>query len=83
MGPWTGFRVVLHSENGLAAMGNRRHGAVVQVEVGDVDRGWIQRVGGEGKTVVLTGDLNLPSGAAGVIQTAVAIGQLERLAAKR
>ena len=80
MGARTGFRVVLHPENGLLTVGNRRHGAVVQIEMGDVDDALVQGVGGQGKTMVLTGDLNLACGASGVIQTTMAIGELEGFA---
>ena len=80
MGARTGFRVVLHPENGLLTVGNRRHGAVIQIEMGDVNQVLIQRISGQGKTMVLTGDLNLACGATGVIQTTMALGELEVLA---
>ena len=34
MGSWTGFGVVLHSENGLMTMGEGGDGAVVEIEMG-------------------------------------------------
>ena len=78
----TGFRVILNDNNGLVTVGNRRNGAVVQIEMGDINDVGIQRFCREGKPMVLTCDLNMPRGATGVIQTAMAIGQLERFAAK-
>ena len=82
MGAWTGFRVVLHPKDGLVPVGNRRHGAVIQIEMGDVNQVLIQRISGQGKTMVLTGDLNLACGATGVIQTTMAVGEFEGLAAE-
>ena len=82
MGAWTGFRVVLNPKDRLVPVGNRRHGPVIQIEMGDVNRVLIQRISGQGKTMVLTGDLNLACGAAGVIQTTMAIGEFEGLAAE-
>ena len=82
MGARTGFRVVLNPENGLLTVGNRRHSAVVQIEMGDVYDALVQGVSGESKTVVLTGDLNLACGPTGVIQATMAIGELEGLSSE-
>ena len=80
MGTRAGLRVVLDPEHRLMAMGHGRHGSVIEIEVGDLNSVCIQRIGREGKTVVLTCDLNLTRGATGMVQTSMAIGQLERLA---
>ena len=55
--------MILNANNGLVTVGNRRNGAVVQIEVGDINGVGIQRFCREGKPMVLTGDLNLPCGA--------------------
>ena len=67
VGARTCFWVVLHPKHRLAAVGHRRNGAVVEIEVGDLHgiRGQRRRI--EGETVVLAGDFHLTGGAAGVI----------------
>ena len=72
-----GLRVVLDTEQRLMTMGHRRHRAVVEIEVGHLDA-----VGGktrciEGKPMVLAGDLHLPGGAAGMVETAMPVTELE------
>ena len=63
MGARTGLWVVLHPKERLLAMGHRRHGAVVEVEMGHLNTGR-QCLGINGKTMVLAGDFHLSSGAA-------------------
>ena len=73
----TGFRVILHSKNRQVAMVKGCNGAVVEVEMGDLHRVGGKCAGIKGKTVVLTGDLNLPNRAARMIETPMAVGKLE------
>ncbi len=79
MGPWTGFWVVLNPKDGLVAMCDSRNRSVIEVEVRDLDGLSSQRIGIQCEAMVLTGDLHLARGAAGVIEAAMAIGELERL----
>ena len=81
VGAGAGLRVVLHAEHRLVAMGQGRHGAVVEVEVGDLHRVGRERCGINGETVVLAGDLHHAGAAAGMVEAAVAITQLVSAAA--
>ena len=74
----TGFRVVLHAEHRLMAVGHRRHRAVVEVQMGDVHLVLGKACGVERKPMVLAGDLHLASGAAGMVESAMAVTKLER-----
>ena len=77
MGAGARFRVVLNAEHGESPVLKSRNGAVVEIEMSDFDRFRIQGIGIQGKTMVLTGDLHLTCGSTGVVQTAMAIGELE------
>ena len=77
VGSRTRLRVILHTKQRLLPMGHRCNGAVVEIEVGHFDA--VSREAGriQGKTMVLTGDLNLASRAARMVETAMAIAELE------
>ena len=77
MGTGTGFGVVLHPENRLMTMFEGCHRAVFEVEMGDLDQIGRQRLGSECKSVVLTGDLHLTGGPAGMVEAPMAIAELE------
>ena len=80
MGAWTGLRVVLHSNHGFGSVSDGSHRSIVEIEMADGDLLWRQRLGIQGETVVLTCDFNLASGAAGVVEPAMAVSELERAA---
>ena len=82
VGAGAGFRVVLHAEQGLAAVGQGGHGAVIEVVVGHLHQ--LGRQGGpiEGKAVVLAGDLDQARAATGVVKAPVAVAELVGLAAQ-
>lgn len=56
----SGFGVVLNAHNGLQTMTQAFDGAVIEINMGNLDTGW-QGVGVNGKTVVLRGDTH-PTG---------------------
>ena len=80
VGTWTCFWVVLNPENRLLTVSKRRNGAVVQVQMRDLDASLGQRPCIQCKAVVLTGDLPLTGRPTGMVQTAMAIGEFERAA---
>ena len=67
VGAGTGLRVILHAEDRLVPHFQTRHGAVVEVVVGDPHPLLGQGGGVKGKTVVLAGDLHRPRGAGGCV----------------
>ena len=82
MGARAGFGVVLNPKHRLMAMGKGSHGAVIEIEMGDLHSILRQRVGIESEAVVLAGDLHLAGCSAGVIETAMAVIQFERSASE-
>ena len=76
VGAGAGLRVVLHPEHGLIHHRQRRHGAVIEIVVGDPHPVGRQGVGIEGKAMVLAGDLHGPRRAAGMVEAAMAIAEL-------
>ena len=70
MRAWAGLRVVLHPEHRLLTMGHRRHGSIIEIEVGHLDAVRWKTLCIQGKTMILTGDLHLPGGAAGMVEAA-------------
>ena len=77
VGARAGFRVVLNTKDRLAAMGHRSHRAVVEIEMRDLDGVFRQACRIQGETMVLAGDFHLTGGAARVVQTSMAVTQLE------
>jgi len=54
-----GFGVVLHAEERQGAMAKAFEGVVVEVDVGKVDFGGVERVRVDGEVVIMAGDLDL------------------------
>ena len=77
MGAWAGFGVVLDAEDGLVAEGQGRHCLVVEIAMADRHPLGGQGVGVDGEAVVLAGDLHIAVAAAGVVEAAVAVAELE------
>ena len=82
MGAWPCFRVVLDTEDGSVAMRESRHGAVIQIQMGNRDAAAVQGRRIKGKSMVLAGDLHLAMRAAGMIESSMAVGELEGAAAE-
>ena len=53
-----GFGVILHAENGLAAMAEALQRLVVQIHVGDVDVVGVERIGIDREAVIMRRDLH-------------------------
>ena len=83
MGTWTCFGVVLNTEDWLLTVGDGRNGSIVEIEMGDLDLIRSQGIRIQSKPMVLTRDLHLTGGPAGMVQAAMAIGELERGAPHR
>ena len=82
-----GLRVVLHGEERQLAMAHPFDGAVVQIEVGDLERGRARhpvRIANYREAMVLGGDEHLTGAqiAHRMIAAAVAVGQLGRRSAE-
>src|SRR5579872_1138812 len=59
MRPGRGFRMVLHTENRMAAMAEAFERLVVQVDVRKIDFAGVKRIRIDGETVVMRSDFNL------------------------
>ena len=83
VGTGASLGMILDTEDRLLTHGQRCHGSVVEVEMGDLHPiAWKgRRIDGE--TVVLAGDFDLPWRAAGMVETAMAVAQFETGSAKR
>ena len=77
VGSRTCLRVILHTKQRLLPMGHRCNGAVVEIEMGHFDAVSWEAGRIQGKTMVLTGDLNLARGAARMVETAMPIAEFE------
>ena len=82
MGARAGFWVVLHAEHGLVVEGEGGHRLVVEVLVRHPDPMAGQGGRVDGEAVVLAGDLHLPWRPAGMVEAAMAVGQLESASSK-
>ena len=77
VGPRACFWVVLNAKDGFLTVGDGRDGSIVEIEMGDIDLIRRKGIRIESEPVILAGDLHLTRGPAGMVQTAMAIGELE------
>ncbi len=81
VGAGAGFGMVLNGEDGARSMAQPGDGAIVEVEVADVDVG-ADRVGTDGKAMILAGDFDLFGEAAGLVEAPVTKFELEGFGSK-
>ena len=74
------LRVVLHTEHRLLSVSESCHRAVIEIQMRDIDARPGQRISVQSKTMVLACDLHLACRSTGMVESAMAIGQLERAA---
>src|SRR5580658_4025825 len=84
VGAGAGFGVVLHAEERQRAVAQAFEGIVVEVDVGEVDFGGVERLGIDGEVVIVAGDLDLAGVVAldGMIAAVVAELELVGFAAE-
>lgn len=81
VGARTRFGVILHREDGQLTVADACDRPIIEIEMGDLDLCFVNRVGIERKPMILTGNFNLLGETAGLVESAMAKLKLEGFSA--